>query len=422
LLHLGGTTNTSAGNYPADGWTFDGNTNYKAASGTVHDVIDQAVAHITVTPYHVTYDGSAHTATGSATGVESSPADLSSLLHLGGTTNTSAGDYPADGWTFDGNTNYKAASGTVHDVIAKATPSVSITWAGWTFDGSAHAASGSVSGVGSPAANLGSPSSFTYFAGPDTSGANLGGSAPTNAGTYTAVAHYGGGANYNAADSPPTTVTVAKATPSVSISWTGWTFDGAAHPASGAVSGVGSPAANLGSPSSFTYYVGASPTGTPLSGAPIAPGTYTAIAHYAGGTNYNPADSTPTTVTVIYKLCLLYDSSKSFKAGSTAPLKIYLCDANGAGDYSSSTIVVTATSLHNVDSTPDPQVTDAGNANPDNNFRYDSTLGPSGGYIFNLSTKSPSPALGHTTALGAGTWTLSLTINGAVYSIQFDVK
>jgi len=26
----------------------------------------------------------------------------------------------------------------------------------------------------------------------------------------------------------------------------------------------------------------------------------------------------------------------------------------------------------------------AGNANPDNDFRFDSTLGPAGGYIFNL--------------------------------------
>jgi hypothetical protein len=32
-------------------------------------------------------------------------------------------------------------------------------------------------------------------------------------------------------------------------------------------------------------------------------------------------------------------------------------------------------------------VEDAGNANPDSDFRYDPTLGDSGGYIFNLQTK-----------------------------------
>jgi len=68
-------------------------------------------------------------------------------------------------------------------------------------------------------------------------------------------------------------------------------------------------------------------------------------------------------------------------------------------------------------------VTDSGNANPDNNFRYDGTLGPSGGYIFNLSTKSPSPALGQTTSLSMGTWNLNLTIAGVGgYLITFDVR
>ena len=59
-----------------------------------------------MTPYSVTYDGNSHTATGSATGVETSPADLTSLLDLSGTTHTDAGDYPSDAWTFAGNANY----------------------------------------------------------------------------------------------------------------------------------------------------------------------------------------------------------------------------------------------------------------------------------------------------------------------------
>jgi hypothetical protein len=128
-------------------------------------------------------------------------------------------------------------------------------------------------------------------------------------------------------------------------------------------------------------------------------------------------------LTVSYKLCLLYDDTKSFKAGSTAPLKVYLCNVNGV-DVSSSSIVVNATSLYRQDTSAAGILEDSGNANPDGNFRYDSVLGPSGGYIFNLSTKSPSPALGRgTTALGTGTWVLSLTINGVPgYTIHFDVK
>ena len=53
-----------------DAWTFtDVTGNYNNASGTVDDSIAKANAVILVTPYNVTYDGAAHTATGTATGV-----------------------------------------------------------------------------------------------------------------------------------------------------------------------------------------------------------------------------------------------------------------------------------------------------------------------------------------------------------------
>ena len=83
-----------------------------------------------------------------------------------------------------------------------------------------------------------------------------------------------------------------------------------------------------------------------------------------------------------------------------------------------------ATSLVRLDNNAAGTLEDSGNANsPDNNFRFDSTLGPNGGYIFNLSTKYPSPALGQKNALATGTWKLNLTIDGVGgYSITFDVK
>jgi hypothetical protein len=60
-------------------------------------------------------------------------------------------------------------------------------------------------------------------------------------------------------------------------------------------------------------------------------------------------------------------------------------------------------------------VEDSGNANPDNNFRFDPTLGPSGGYIFNLSTKAVPSAM----------WKLSFNVSGAsfgAYNLGFGVK
>ncbi len=60
---------------------------------------------------------------------------------------------------------------------------------------------------------------------------------------------------------------------------------------------------------------------------------------------------------------------------------------------------------------------DSGNANPDFNFRYDAGLGAGGGYIFNLSTKTP----GYNT----GSWKVVFTVNGVAsttYFAPFDIR
>src|SRR5206468_3543287 len=120
--------------------------------------------------------------------------------------------------------------------VSKATPSVSISWPAWTFDGTAHQATGSVTGVGG--ADLGAASSISYYNGLKGRGSALAG-APKDAGDYSAVAHFDGNGNYTAALPIVKPVTVSKATPSVSISWPAWTFDGTAHQATGSVTGVG---------------------------------------------------------------------------------------------------------------------------------------------------------------------------------------
>jgi len=123
LLHLGSSfTNVPGG---TANWTFDGNTNYKPASGSVAIAITQANANITVNGYTGVYDGNAHGATGSAAGVESpTPANLTALLHLGSSfTNVPGG---TANWTFDGNTNYKPASGSVAIAITQANANITV--------------------------------------------------------------------------------------------------------------------------------------------------------------------------------------------------------------------------------------------------------------------------------------------------------
>jgi probable HAF family extracellular repeat protein len=119
-LNLSGTTHTAAGTYATDPWTFTDSTgNYNNTSGAVGDSIAQAKATITVTPYSVTYNGTAHTATGSAKGVLG---ETLAGLNLSGTTHTAAGTYATDPWTFTDRTgNYKNSFGWVADQVTPAT-------------------------------------------------------------------------------------------------------------------------------------------------------------------------------------------------------------------------------------------------------------------------------------------------------------
>ena len=267
LLHLGGTTHTNAGDYATDGWTFDGNANYKSASGTVHDAIDQADAVITVNAYHVTYDGNTHAATGSAHGVESpAPVDLSGLLHLGGTAHINAGDYLTDSWTFDGNTNYKAASGTVHDLIDQADAVITVNAYHVTYDTNAHTATGSAHGVETP-----TPADLTSLL-------HLGGTAHTNAGDFTDSWTFDGNANYKAASGTVHDV-IDKADALIGVTPYAGTYTGTAHTATGTAKGIGGVDLSAGLNLSGT-------THTDAGDYPADPWSFT------GGTNYNDATGT----------------------------------------------------------------------------------------------------------------------------------
>lgn len=117
---------------------------------------------------------------------------------------------------------------------------------------------------------------------------------------------------------------------------------------------------------------------------------------------------------VLYEVCPLFDQSRAYRLKSTVPVRFQLCDAQGQ-NLSSASIVVTATGLVKRDGiATSTTVEDAGNANPDDRFRYDAGLGGTGGYIYNLSTKG----------LSTGTWELRFTVSGdpMTYSVTFDLR
>lgn len=114
-----------------------------------------------------------------------------------------------------------------------------------------------------------------------------------------------------------------------------------------------------------------------------------------------------------YSVCLLYDSTKAVHSGSTLPVKLELCDGSG-NDLSSSTVIVHAVGITQISTSISGPVQDSGNANPDNDFRFDSTLGTIGGYIFNLNTNG----------FMTGTYNLNFMVTGDsfVYSAPVQVK
>jgi hypothetical protein len=116
---------------------------------------------------------------------------------------------------------------------------------------------------------------------------------------------------------------------------------------------------------------------------------------------------------VDYQVRELYDATKAVKAGSTVPLKIQLIAPWGA-NLSAPGVIVTATGLKKLSDSASFVVQDAGQSNADTNFRYDATVGPGGGYIFNLQTKG----------LTTGTYELEFTATGdrAIQKLRFQVR
>ena len=203
-------------------WTFT-NNNYKDQSSDVFVTITKANAIINITPYNVTYDGVAHKATGTATGVKGE--DLSTLLDLSGTSHTNAGMYLFDTFGFAGNNNYKSDSGLAGmNKIAKANAVINITGYTGVYNAAPHGASGTAVGVESTPGDL---NSLLHL-----------GASFTNVPGGTAHWTFDGNGNYNSANGD-VAIVISKADAVCTVNgWTG-NYDGAYHGATGSCSGVG---------------------------------------------------------------------------------------------------------------------------------------------------------------------------------------
>jgi Bacterial Ig-like domain (group 3) len=318
LFDFSGTSHTNAGDYPSDSWTFNnGNTNpnYNSASGTLHDSIAKADASITVTPYSVTYNCAAHMATGTATGCDG---DLSSLLDLSGTSHMNAGDYPTDAWSFAGNANYNAASGTVHDSIAKADATINVTPYHVTYNCNVHMATGTATGCD------GDLSSLLDFSGTSHTSAD---DYPSDSWTFN---NGNTNPNYNSA-SGMLHDQIDKAHATINVTPYNVAYDTQPHTATGTASGCDGDLSSLLNLSGTTH---------------TNPGDYTSDSwtFNSANTNTNYFSESGTVHDIIhYGVCagsepggvilppINTDGSSVYKrkAGSTIPVKFKVCDANG---------------------------------------------------------------------------------------------
>src|ERR1035437_6495197 len=198
--------------------------NYAAATGSATFTVGKATATINVTPYSLTYDANAHTATATATGVGG--VNLIADLTLTGTTHTNAGTYASDAWSFPAPSgNYANASGTVSDTISKAAANIVVNPYTVTYDGNAHTATGTATGVGG--ANLNADLTLTS-------------TTHTSAGTYASDARlFTDAAGNYASLSGTVSDKINQATAIVNVTPYTVVYDANAHVAGATATGVG---------------------------------------------------------------------------------------------------------------------------------------------------------------------------------------
>jgi len=386
-------TNTASASY-----TFAGDANHTGSSDSKNFSIAKANATVSVSGYTGVYDGNSHGASGTAMGVNGE--DLSSLLNLGASfTNVPGGTAH---WTFNaGNTNgnYNSTAGDVSITITKATPS--ITWNnpadivyGTALSSTQLNATASVAG------------SFNYT---PASGTVLNtGSAQSLLANFTPT----DATNYNAT-SKNVQINVLKATPS---------FSNLSSPAIA----YGTPSTNLSGKITFGSLIPTGSVAITLNGVTqnaaiqsggnfsssfatgsLAAGSYNITYSYAGDSNFNSASGSGT-LTVGYGVVPLYDQTNVHQSGSTIPIKLKIVDANG-NNISSANLVVNAVGVSLISTSVYGPVEDAGNANPDNDFRFSQDS-----YIFNLKT----------TGLTTGVYNLYFRVGAdpTLHTVQFQIK
>src|SRR5207247_2267023 len=248
-----------------------GDANHSGSSDATSFSLTQATSTTTVScpagPY--TYDGTAHTpCSATVTGVGG--LSLTPTPSYGGNTNavTATASY-----TFSGDANHTGSSDSKTFTIAKAGSTTTVTAGSFIYDGSPHAATAVVNGVGT---GITQTVAFSYSGSCTTAPTTV----PQGA-SCTARADYAGDTNHEPSYGTAAVI-ITKAPTTTAITVGGATYDGNPHGGTAVVNGVG-----LSNQPVTVNYAGIPPTSYgPSITAPTDAGAYRLRATYAGDDNH----------------------------------------------------------------------------------------------------------------------------------------
>jgi hypothetical protein len=218
--------------------------------------------------------------------------------------------------SYAGTSDYQAISVTRTLTIAQATPTITATGDTVTYDGEAHAGSGSAKGVNDVSLT---PVTLSYEQG-ETALTD----APVNAGTYTLTVSYAGSTNYKAG-SKTATIQINKASQTI-------TFAALKDQILNATFQVSATGGASGNPVTFAASGCTIDADNNVTASAI--GTCTVTASQAGNVNYNAAESKQSFSTSYNFVGFAKPVENNgvlnvAKAGQAIPLKWRLLDANG---------------------------------------------------------------------------------------------
>src|SRR5439155_236355 len=269
--YRGDCTNVTGPNGCTASYTWTPDANHTGSSDSKSITLTQATSTTTVScpagPY--TYTGSAQTpCSATVTG-----ASLSLTPTPGYTNNTDAGTASAS-YTFGGDANHTGSSDSKTFTIAKAGSTTTVTAGSFIYDGSPHAATAVVNGVGT---GITQTVAFSYSGSCTTAPTTV----PQGA-SCTARADYAGDTNHEPSYGTAAVI-ITKAPTTTAITVGGATYDGDPHGGTAVVNGVG-----LSNQPVTVNYAGIPPTSYgPSITAPTDAGAYRLRATYAGDDNHH---------------------------------------------------------------------------------------------------------------------------------------